>query len=175
MSSNSFLLLTAIAGIAFGYALLWVVTQWLKADENVGSVEREVEIGMEKLAAHVPMLAVPVGTTGGLVGSSDTMARPAGDIIEGYLADDDSVDEHSDTEEEQGLRPGLTAEDDEAEMVLGRHLLIAGTFCTFVGMAAGWAFFGALGGLGGAVFGSFLGVLAATAMVAIQRGNDSKS
>ncbi len=173
MSSNSFLLLTAIAAIAFGYALLWVITQWLKADENVGSIEREVELGIEKLVQG-PILATPLGSSSGLVGSSDTMARPAQDIINGYLADDeDESDDGDEAEADPGLRPGLTAEDEEAESVLARHLLIAGTFCTFVGMAAGWAFFGALGGLGGSVFGSFVGVLAATVMVAIQRGGET--
>ncbi len=51
MSEMNFLPYTLLAGAAFGCALLWVLVQWLRADEISDSVEREVQVNMKNLAA----------------------------------------------------------------------------------------------------------------------------
>jgi F0F1-type ATP synthase assembly protein I len=50
MSETNFLPYTLLAGAAFGCALLWVLVQWLRSDESVDSVEREVQATMQKIA-----------------------------------------------------------------------------------------------------------------------------
>lgn len=45
-------LITAAAGTVFGIALLWVMTQWLKADEAQMVSEREVRRNVEELQAQ---------------------------------------------------------------------------------------------------------------------------
>jgi hypothetical protein len=52
MSDTDFLPFTLLAGAAFGCSLLWVLVQWLRADEIAESVEREVQANMLKLAAR---------------------------------------------------------------------------------------------------------------------------
>lgn len=49
MTLLAFWLYTIIAGTIFVYALLWVISQWLKADKEVEQVEKEIKIQKESL------------------------------------------------------------------------------------------------------------------------------
>ncbi|MEE9592789.1 MAG: hypothetical protein V3W28_04320 [Thermoplasmata archaeon] len=42
MESIAFWLYTTIAATVIAFALLWTIAQWLKADEEVGAVEKEI-------------------------------------------------------------------------------------------------------------------------------------
>lgn len=51
MNENEFLPFTVLAGVAFGLALVWVLVQWLRADEGTEAIEREVKRHVERLVA----------------------------------------------------------------------------------------------------------------------------
>jgi predicted lipid-binding transport protein (Tim44 family) len=50
MTDTNLLPFTLLAGAAFGCALLWVLVQWLRADEIVDTVEREVQASIQLAA-----------------------------------------------------------------------------------------------------------------------------
>lgn len=58
MNQNDFLPFTLLAGVAFGLALVWVLVQWLRAEEGTEVVEREVKRHVERLVAP-PVPNVP--------------------------------------------------------------------------------------------------------------------
>jgi hypothetical protein len=62
MSETNFLPYTLLAGAAFGCALLWVLVQWLRADETVESVEKEVQATIQKIANADPAAPKPEPT-----------------------------------------------------------------------------------------------------------------
>jgi F0F1-type ATP synthase assembly protein I len=62
MSDTNFLPYTLLAGAAFGCALLWVLVQWLRSDESVDSVEREVQATMQKISAADASMPKPEPT-----------------------------------------------------------------------------------------------------------------
>ena len=46
-----FLVLTVISGVSFMLALVWVVTEWMKADDWVVEVEEEVSAEIKQIGA----------------------------------------------------------------------------------------------------------------------------
>jgi hypothetical protein len=49
MSETDFLIFTGIAGVTLGYALLWVLTQFLKTDSEAEVLEKEMQSSIEQL------------------------------------------------------------------------------------------------------------------------------
>ena len=62
MNENDFLPFTVLAAVAFGVALVWVLVQWLRADEATESIEADVQRELdrvEKPQAHAARAALP--------------------------------------------------------------------------------------------------------------------
>jgi hypothetical protein len=49
MTLIAFWVYTIIAGTIFVYAILWIISQWLKADEEVEQIEKEIGLQKESL------------------------------------------------------------------------------------------------------------------------------
>ena len=157
MSDVNFLILTAVAAVAFAFALLQVMTQWLKADEQSTALEPGVQRKLSEdaamrgavMATSQPTLDHSMGsaaapTAGGRVAPAATAAAAKSDTLD-------------------------TSETAELESFIARHLIAWGGAATVLGMAIGW-FVGSFGGaLAGATVGTVLGVLAGTAVAALKR------
>ena len=51
MTTVSFIISTLLAGFVFGLALLWVLAEWLKADDEAEVREKDVQASLDKLEA----------------------------------------------------------------------------------------------------------------------------
>ena len=138
MNNSDFVPFTVVAAVAFGAALIWVMTQWLKADAAASSVEREVQRKLDQLdAAEVRTFAQPPAH------AAATPATPA---------------------DEAAAAAALEKE----ETALARLLLGWGTAGTVVGMVAGAVMASFVGALLGAVAGSVLATIGVVVAVALK-------
>lgn len=157
MSDVNFLILTAVAAIAFAFALLGVMTQWLKADEQSSALEGVVQ---RKLSDDPRESGVVMATSAQAaelpLGSADvsTADRPAA------AASADAVPRDA----------ALAVTQTEAlESYIARHLIAWGGAATALGMLTGWFVGSFAGAIAGATVGTVLGVLAGTAVAALKR------
>ena len=146
MSDADFVVFTGVAAVALGYALLWLATQFLRADTDAAVMEGALRRGARQLdeaekgeralefsAASTPENEVPV-----------LGAPPLREVDEeGFLAWE--------------------------EREMSRLLYRWGTIATFVGALSG-ALLGLAGALVGAVAGSIVGTVAVVGVV-IYRGS----
>jgi hypothetical protein len=149
MSDVNFLVLTAVATIAFAFALLGVMTQWLKADEQSTAVEGAMQ---RKLSDDARLRGVVMST------STQTDELP--------LAGSSSTAETAAATKANALD---LADVDVLEAYIARHLLAWGGVALAVGMVAGWYAGSFAGALIGATIGTVVGVLAGTAVAALKR------
>lgn len=148
MTDVNFLILTAVSAVAFAFALLGVMTQWLKADEQSSALEPVVQGKLHEAdASHGPMMAVSLSDV------SPAQGRTAESAV-GSQAKAAAVD---------------TTDADELESYIARHLLAWGGAATALGMLFGWFVGSFAGSLVGAVIGTVLGVLAGTGVAALKR------
>ncbi len=119
-------LFVATAAVAFGVALLTVITQWLKADD----VAEDVELDVRNNLAHLHSAAAESPTT-----------RYGAELVSARTADDTAAD---------GVRhvTGKLAED---ETELARLFFGWGTAGMLVGLGLGGAMAGVVGALIGGV------------------------
>ncbi len=158
MSDINFLILTAVAAVAFAFALLGVMTQWLKADEQASAMEPHVQrklgdgatLGGPSVMQSSAAPALPTAPASESNASSEAQATP--------------VDKAAAQAEE------ATA---ELESYIARHLLAWGGAATALGMLLGWFAASFSGALAGAAVGTVLGVLAGTAVAALKRKHQS--
>lgn len=59
MSQNEFMPFTVLAAVAFGSALVWVLIQWLRADEVTEAVEQEVQRHLAAFGKTPPVKTSP--------------------------------------------------------------------------------------------------------------------
>jgi hypothetical protein len=136
---------TAVAGVAFGIALLWVMTQWLKADQAAASAEQDVRRGIEKLQQQA-MMSQSVGSSA---------AHGALPPVDRY-GDPFPAAEASDQADEQEAAKDRPLADDET--ALSRLLFGWGATGMVFGLIAGASSAGAVGATIGAVLGSTLAI-----------------
>ena len=149
MSDLSFLVLTAVAAVAFAFALLGVMTQWLKADELSGAMEPMIQRKLSDDAMRGPLMA-----------AAHTM--------------DDSLPASGATAGTATIANTATAENavtatEELESYIARHIIAGGGSAALLGMVIGWFIGSFAGAVAGASVGTVLGVLAGTAVAALKR------
>ncbi len=174
-TGNEFFLLTLVAGVVFGGALFWTIAQWLNADESIGAIEQEIQqtMGQNMQRGRLAM-ATPGISPGGHWGSASPQPYlPIPDVeklaeeLQPAVAEPEAAEVVAEVAEPAEPMDLITTTDDEVE--LGRYLLVWGSATTALGMAIGWAWAGPSAGLGGALFGSALGVFIGTLSVALKR------
>lgn len=148
MTDVNFLILTAVAAVAFAFALLGVMTQWLKADEQSNALEATVQSKLhESDALSGPMMSVS--------SSAAPHAAPA------------PAEQAANAQTKAVVLD--TTEADELESYIARHLFAWGGAATVLGMIVGWFVASFAGALIGATIGTVLGVSAGTAAAALKR------
>lgn len=157
MSDVNFMILTAIAAIAFAFALLQVMTQWLKADEQADALEHHVQ---RKLTDDAAMRGPVMSTS---TPSLDLPGQSGVTPTAGGAAMPVNAEANAATNAD-----AVTATE-ELESFIARHLIAYGGGAALLGLVIGW-FVGSFGGaLAGATVGTVLGVLAGTAIAALKR------
>lgn len=157
MSDVNFLVLAAAAGIAFAFALLGVMTQWLKADEQSNALEGVVQRTLSDDARMRDVVMATSTQTSGISlrrGGSSTAgvaphAEEAAAVTESVAAD--------------------ATELDKLEMYIARHLMGWGIPAIVLGLGVGWFLGSFAGALIGATIGTVVGVAAGTAVAALRR------
>lgn len=137
MSQTDFLIFTGIAGVALGYALLWVLTQFLKTDSEAAAMEKQMKQSIdaiERATGGAPQRTAPLDEVAVLSEAAD-------------LADEEAI----------------AAE----EASLARKLLGWGTAAWLAGMIGGGVAFGLVGALLGAVLASAVGAVAVVVAVVV--------
>lgn len=138
MTETDFVIFTGIAGVALGFALLWVMTQFLKTDSETAAMEKEMKKSIEEIEN---VTGEP--EQGAVEGEAASMILPGAD-------------------------PAQDEELAEREASIAKLLFGWGTFAWLVGMIGGGLFFGLVGAFLGAIVASVAGALGVTTTVLVR-------
>ena len=168
-------LFTAVAGAAFGVALLWVMLQWLKVDQATTVAEQDVRKSIARLQEQTrAMQAASEQPTNHAMMSLDRYGEPF-PATSGTKPETDEV-EATAVSEEEAAKQARPLSQDETE--LSRLLFGWGASGMVFGLVFGAVTGGAPGATAGGLIGSTLGVfLVVVAALALDRigGRKSKS
>jgi len=142
-------LFTAVAGVVFGIALLWVMTQWLKADQASASAEQDVRKGIKRLQKQAMVLRTAAEAP---MAQSAALDR-YGDPFPGTPGSSQTID---DVDEEAAAEAVPLADDETA---LSRLLLGWGASGMVLGLVIGALSYGAPGATIGGVLGSAVAIV----------------
>ena len=165
-------LVTAVAGVAFGVALLWVMSQWLQADQAATVAEHDVRKGVLRLQRQAGALRPSDLPRENPVRESPLRGLDRyGEPFPVTAAAELAAEEDAARAAEKALPLG----DDET--ALSRLLFGWGGSGLAFGMVFGAVLYGVVGATMGGVLGSTLGIVAVTIGVSVvdrMRRRDSR-